>query len=60
VEAEKIDTRLSNGQVDVMALVNGDVYELPSIIMELFSTEEAFDRGLTARCLPFIVETEPT
>ena len=32
----------------------------PSIIMELFSNEEAFDRGLTARCLPFIVETEPT
>ncbi len=32
----------------------------PSIITELFSNEEAFERGMTARCLPFSVETEPT
>jgi len=31
----------------------------PSILRELMCDEEAFERGLTARMLPFIVETEP-
>jgi len=31
----------------------------PSILRELMGNEEAFERGLTARMLPFIVETKP-
>ncbi|MFA6545536.1 MAG: DUF3987 domain-containing protein [Limisphaerales bacterium] len=31
----------------------------PCILRELMGDEEAFERGLTARTLPFIVETEP-
>ena len=58
VEALRTD-RIGRGTCDIVPCLSMLLLVQPSILRELMGDEEAFERGMTARCLPFIVETEP-
>ena len=58
VESLRTD-RIGRGTCDILPCLSMLLLVQPVILRELIGDEEAFERGMTARCLPFIVETEP-
>ena len=46
--------RILRGAVNITPCLTALVFCQPTLIQELYSNEEAFERGLTARVLPFI------
>ena len=51
--------RIGRGVCQIMPCLAMLLLVQPSILRELMGDEEAFERGMTARLLTFIVETEP-
>lgn len=51
--------RIGRGVCQITPCLSMLLLMQPSILRELMGNEEAFERGMTARTLPFIVETEP-
>jgi hypothetical protein len=50
------DDRVGRGNVNITPCLTALLFCQPSVLRELYSNEEAFERGLTARVLPFICE----
>ena len=50
--------RVLRGNVNITPCLTALIFCQPSLLRELYSNEEAFERGLTARVLPFICESE--
>ncbi len=48
--------RVVRGNVNITPCLTALIFCQPSLLRELYSNEEAFERGLTARILPFISE----
>lgn len=48
--------RVLRGNVNITPCLTALIFCQPSLLRELYSNEEAFERGLTARILPFICE----
>lgn len=57
VEPMRTD-RVQRGASEITPCLSALLFCQPSVLRELMTNEEAFERGLTARCLPFIVEPE--
>lgn len=57
VEVLRTD-RVGRGTVEIIPCLSALFFCQPSILRELMTNEEAFERGLTARTLPFIVEPQ--
>ncbi len=55
VEPHQSD-RILRGNVNIVPCLTALIFCQPSLLRELYSNEEAFERGLTARMLPFICE----
>ena len=51
--------RISRGVCQIKPCLSMLLMVQPSILRELMGNEEAFERGMTARTITFIVETEP-
>ena len=51
--------RIGRGVCQITPCLNMTLLCQPSILHELLGNEEAFERGMTARLLSFVVETEP-
>ena len=51
--------RIGRGVCQITPCLNMTLLCQPSILRELLGNEEAFERGMTARLLCFVVETEP-
>ena len=51
--------RIGRGVCQITPCLNMTLLCQPSILRELLGNEEAFERGMTARLLSFVVETEP-
>ena len=51
--------RIARGVCQITPCLSMTLLCQPSILRELLGNEEAFDRGMTARLLSFVVETEP-
>jgi hypothetical protein len=49
--------RVLRGNVNIIPCLTVLIFCQPSLLRELYSNEEAFERGLTARLLPFICES---
>jgi Protein of unknown function (DUF3987) len=49
--------RVLRGNVNIIPCLTALIFCQPSLLRELYSNEEAFERGLTARLLPFICES---
>ena len=58
VEAWRSD-RIGRGVCQIKPCLSMLLMVQPSILRELMGNEEAFERGMTARTITFIVETEP-
>lgn len=50
--------RVQRGTIEIIPCLSALLFCQPSVLRELITNEEAFERGLTARTLPFIVEPE--
>jgi hypothetical protein len=51
--------RIGRGTCQIKPCLSMLLLVQPSILLELMGNEEAFERGMTARTITFIVETEP-
>ncbi|HYV26816.1 MAG TPA: DUF3987 domain-containing protein, partial [Candidatus Eisenbacteria bacterium] len=49
--------RVLRGNVNITPCLTALIFCQPSLLRELYGNEEAFERGLTARVLPFICES---
>jgi hypothetical protein len=50
--------RVLRGSLDIKPCLSALLFVQPSVLRELITNEEALERGLTARTLPFIVEPD--
>jgi hypothetical protein len=55
VESYQSD-RVLRGNVNIIPCLTALIFCQPSLLRELYGNEEAFERGLTARVLPFVCE----